>query len=266
MKQRIGQWLRAAGLMAAADRLRFRVAAWKMRGANETFVGAHPELRLPPPYFIYETFRLDYASYYESGREDAEWIAGEARPFLTLENIDVLDWGCGPGRVIRHMPSVLGSSNRYHASDYNEAYIRWCTENLSSIDFRKNDLMPPLPFEDASMNLVYSISIFTHLSKNAHDAWMAEMHRVLRPGGIFLTTTHGDATRVNLTQEELAQYDRSELVARAQVKEGHRMFAAYQPPAFMQCLIEGQFTVCKHEPGKQESWGISQDLWVLQKV
>lgn len=236
-----------------------------MRGANQAFVKAHPDLPLPPPYFIYETFRLDYRRYYESGREDADWIAAEARPFLALENMDVLDWGCGPGRVIRHMPAVLGKSNRYYGSDYNETYIRWCTENLTGVDFRRNDLMPPLPFSDASMDLVYGISIFTHLSLRAHEAWITEMHRVLRPGGLLLTTTHGDATMVNLTSHELETYKRGDLVERAQVKEGHRMYAAYQPPAFIQRLIDSRFEVRKHDPGKQESWGIGQDLWVLRR-
>lgn len=266
VKQQIGQWLRAIGLMAAADRLRYRLAKRAMAKRNELFLRQHEDLAFPPPYFIYETFRLDYERYFDSGREDAEWVADKARPFLTLQNIDVLDWGCGPGRIIRHMPAVLGGSSRCHGSDYNEAYIRWCAENLAGIDFRRNGLMPPLPFDAASMDLVYSISIFTHLSKNAHEAWMIEMHRVLRPGGLFLTTTHGDATMVNLTATELETYQRGELVERAQVKEGHRMYAAYQPPAFMRRLVEGRFEVCKHEPGKQENWGIGQDLWVLRRL
>ncbi len=266
MKQRIGSWLRKLGLMGPADRLRYRVAKSRMAEQNASFLRSHAGQAFPPPYFIYETFRLDFKRYYESGREDAEWIVEKARPFLKVENIDVLDWGCGPGRVIRHMPAVLGNGNRYYGSDYNEAYIRWCAENLAGIDFRRNELMPPLPFGDASMDLVYSVSIFTHLSEAAHRAWITDLHRVLRPGGLLLTTTHGNATMANLTPEELVVYNRGQLVERAQVKEGHRMYAAYQPLAFMRLLIEGRFYVCGHEPGKQESWGIGQDLWVLRKA
>ena len=252
--------------MAVADKLRYRWAKHKMARQNDSFLRNHPGLAFPPPYFIYETFRLDYRRYFESGREDAEWIAEKARPFLTLENIDVLDWGCGPGRVIRHMPDVLGPGCRCYGTDYNEAYVQWCAENLPGISFHRNGLMPPLPFGDVSMDLVYSISIFTHLSLPAHERWIAEFQRVLRPGGVLITTTHGDAAAVNLTPGELDTYRRGELVERAQVKEGHRMYAAYQPPAFMERLIADRFSVCRHEPGRRESWGIGQDLWVLRRL
>jgi len=252
--------------MGVADRMRYGLMRRRTNAKNRLFLRAHPDQAFPPHYFIYETFRLDYKRYFESGREDAAWIADKARPFVATGGLDVLDWGCGPGRVIRHMPAVMGETNRYYGSDYNEAYIRWCAQNLTGIRFRLNGLMPPLAFADASLDLVYSISIFTHLSERAHKAWVEEMHRVLRPGGLFITTTHGDATMANLTAAELETYRRGEIVERARVKEGHRMFVAYQPPAFMQQLIEGQFEVCNHEPGKRESWGIGQDLWVLRKA
>jgi len=33
----------------------------------------------------------------------------------------------------------------------------------------------------------------------------------------------------------------------------------------MRQMFEEKFTVLKHLPGKKESWGISQDKWILKK-
>jgi SAM-dependent methyltransferase len=161
---------------------------------------------------------------------------------------------------------VIGNGCNYFGTDYNRGYVDWCTKNLPGIQFKGNDLTPPLAFGSNTFDALYGISIFTHLSEEMHRAWFAELMRVLRPGGLAMLTTHGDATRVNLTPEEQTQYDRNELVVRGHVKEGHRMYAAYQPPAFMRQLATGQEAlVLEHIPGKREHWGIGQDVWVFQK-
>ncbi len=51
---------------------------------------------------------------------------------------------------------------------------------------------PPLPFEDASLALVYSISVFSHLDEHHQDQWLGELRRVLKPGGVALLSVHGE--------------------------------------------------------------------------
>jgi SAM-dependent methyltransferase len=48
-----------------------------------------------------------------------------------------------------------------------------------------------LPFGSSSFDLVYSLSIFTHFREEYAAAWLAELGRVLAPGGILIITTHG---------------------------------------------------------------------------
>lgn len=266
MKQQIASLLRKAGLIYITDYLRFAVMRRKNSSRNKAFLLQHSGQAFPPPYMIYETFRLDYERYFNSGRDTASWIKKEVSPFKSLNNIDILDWGCGPGRVIRHLPAVIGNDCRFWACDYNAAYVAWCDQHIPGVTFRQNQLLPPLPFADTSMDLAYGLSIFTHLSAAMHVAWVDELLRVLRPGGILFITTHGDITRRNLIPEELAVYDAGQLVTRANVKEGHRMYVAYHPPAFMHQLFAGKATILSHQPGKQESWGLQQDLWIVSKL
>jgi len=266
MKQQIAHILRKTGLIYLVDYARFAVMRLRNAARNKTFLQQHAEEAFPPPYMIYETFRLDYQRYFLSGRETAIWIIREVNALKDIRGWNILDWGCGPGRVIRHMRTTAGNDHHFFGCDYNPAYINWCAAHIPGVSFRKNELDPPLPYGDQSMNLIYGLSIFTHLSAAKHSEWIAELLRVLQPGGILFITTHGDITRENLIPEELEQYNRGELVTRANVKEGHRMYVAYHPPAFMQQLFKDKAKVLSHQPGQKQSWGLQQDLWIVEKL
>lgn len=45
--------------------------------------------------------------------------------------------------------------------------------------------------ESGDVDLVYSYSVFTHLPEPMINAWVAELARVLKPGGLLLTTILG---------------------------------------------------------------------------
>jgi predicted SAM-dependent methyltransferase len=57
--------------------------------------------------------------------------------------------------------------------------------------FHSNEPLPPLSFADGEFDLVYCVSVFTHLSAELGCQWLAELHRVLGPGGTLLVTVHG---------------------------------------------------------------------------
>jgi SAM-dependent methyltransferase len=88
----------------------------------------------------------------------------------------VLDFGCGSGRVSRH----LARRWEMYGCDIDAAAIRWSASNLSGT-FVTNGPRPPLPFPDGHFQAVLSISVFTHLDWDAQRAWAAEMGRI--PGG-----------------------------------------------------------------------------------
>jgi SAM-dependent methyltransferase len=103
----------------------------------------------------------------------------------------ILDFGCGSGRVLRHVMGRGGPETRYAGSDVDAEAVAWADTNLPEAIWRVNPYRPPLPFEEGEFDLVYSISIYTHFSEDLQLAWIAEMARVLRPGGIALLSVHG---------------------------------------------------------------------------
>jgi SAM-dependent methyltransferase len=102
----------------------------------------------------------------------------------------VLDFGCGCGRTLLWFREAAGGT-RFHGTDLDEEAIAWARENLPFASFGANGAMPPLEYPDGHFDLVYALSVFTHLSEEQQTLWMDELHRVLRPGGIALLTFLG---------------------------------------------------------------------------
>ncbi len=214
MKKLIKRFLRTFGLMFIADKLRFSWIRIRNFKDNAAFKRSYSDVILPPDYLMYESFQLDYSRYFINGKKTTEWLIDLVKPFHNLNQADVLDWGCGPGRLIRHLPELLKDAGSFTGTDYNEKTIQWCQDNLKGIDFAKNDLMPPLPFPEESFDLIYAISIFTHLSETAHEAWLQELLRVVKPKGIVFLTLHGEAFQDKLESAEKADFQQKKLVVR----------------------------------------------------
>ena len=60
---------------------------------------------------------------------------------------------------------------------------------------------PPLDFASGSFDLIWALSVFTHLTDNSLP-WLAELHRTLRPGGLLIASYMGRFNGWLLTDEE----------------------------------------------------------------
>lgn len=131
-------------------------------------------------------------NYWMSGFADYLKIAKIARKY----KIDIqryFDFGCASGRVIRHfcaqtdIPEIWGS-------DINARHVRWLTEHLPNrVKPIFNHCVPSLPVEDNYFDVVSAFSVFTHID-TFETAWIAEIRRILRPGGIAYLTVHNEDT------------------------------------------------------------------------
>jgi len=116
-------------------------------------------------------------------------IAGEAG-FAFGAGRRVLDFGCGAGPVLRAQAPRAGGAELW-GCDIDAACIDWCRRHLP-FRFFTNSTAPHLPVEDRSFDLVHAGSVFTHVALQA-DAWLLELARVLRPGGLLYATIHDRA-------------------------------------------------------------------------
>jgi len=118
----------------------------------------------------------------------------------------VLDFGCGCGRVLRWFEDQRGSC-KFYGTDINEAAIDWCSENLHFAKFSKNNPLPSLPYPNERFDLIYGISVFTHLNEDYQKAWLEELQRIIKPKGVLILTTHGDHwAYMDLLNEEYEKF------------------------------------------------------------
>jgi SAM-dependent methyltransferase len=156
--------------------------------------GAAQEELAPPAKLRWRVHgTLDRASYLAVGKLIAQNIQDlcetAGRDFSSFD--DVLDFGCGCGRVVQNFRSQPGSRTLY-ATDIDPDLVGWAERNLDGIRWSVNAHRPPLPFDADAFDLIYGISVFTHLDEDFQHVWLRELQRVARPGATLILTVHGE--------------------------------------------------------------------------
>jgi SAM-dependent methyltransferase len=263
-KRILSSILRKLGLLRLTDKIRFAFVFLSTTNARNQFKKRNPSINLPPDYYLYETYKLDYPSYFYKGRESAGQILSLLKNYKSLESLAILDWGCGPGRITRHLPSLLDPSCKIYGTDPNKKYVAWCQKNIPEIKFSANDWAPPMRNYDSNFfDFIYGISIFTHMSGNMHFLWQEEIMRILKPGGIFLFTTQGASFVEKLSKHELTLFHEGKIIEKSNTKEGHRTYSSFQPEAFIRSMFKNH-AILEHIPGKRSAG--QQDIWMIKKA
>ncbi len=188
------------GIIAAAKRFWYwQYRRWIRIGCSfadciDRFRPAPQDLPVPPALLRFRVAeRIGRDSFVTVGRAAAEnLITALAVAGRTLRPSDtVLDFGCGCGRTLVWLPARFPEA-RFFGTDTDRDAIAWCQRNLPNGAFVVNDSVPPMPFRDGSFDLVSSVSVFTHLNEEHQLLWLAELRRVLKPGGLAILTIHGE--------------------------------------------------------------------------
>ncbi|USQ96558.1 class I SAM-dependent methyltransferase [Caulobacter sp. RL271] len=98
-----------------------------------------------------------------------------------------LDFGCGWGRIGRFF---LRDFQAEHMAgvDIDPDMVAFCAGANLPGQFGTIVNGQPLPFADGQFRLVTAYSVFTHLPPHLFRAWLAELLRVLSPGGLLVFT------------------------------------------------------------------------------
>ncbi len=167
---------------------------WALRRAREltdpfAIRRASPGAPVPPRRLRARTGAPGVTEFVEGGRQAArELQASLDRPLSQFGS--VLDLGCGSARVLPHV-AALAPGARCAGCDVDANAIGWAARHHPELEWRVSRAEPPLPFEGRSFELVYSISVLSHLDEAAQDRWLEEVRRVLKPGGVALLSVHG---------------------------------------------------------------------------
>jgi len=254
VKRRVLRLLQRLGLVGPAFRAYELTVS--LRPARVRHVDGPP---LPPRRLMVRVAGTADADWFlRSGRAAFDAIAAHVPPD---ETVDVLDFGCGCGRVLRYWGDADGL---VAGSDRDVGAVDWCRQNLGFARVERNGLAPPLAFGEASFDLVYALSVFTHLTADLQTAWRDELARVLRPGGRLLVTTHGRSYVPRLEPDERARFDAGGLVVRWGDLPGSNLCSAYHPERYLRETFAHGFELVALEPEGARG-NPTQDLVVLRK-
>jgi SAM-dependent methyltransferase len=255
-----------------------------MQGVRDRITGVadtYAPFKLPPPRLRYRVHvSVDPDSFVNVARVDAGMIVAAAErhgcPLAACER--VLDWGCGPGKVLQgiHLHHLKGNAPaarpKLHGTDLSPGSIRWATRNLPFATFSVNDPMPPLPFAPESFDLIYGISVFSHLDQRLEGLWLNELHRLVRPTGLVIVTVRGSYASdmaIASDSDEGKRLEQVGIVFRPPPATDYRKEGlpdcygnTYHTKEYITKAYSRQFTILEHtERGLRGS----QDLLVLRK-
>jgi SAM-dependent methyltransferase len=223
-------------------------------------------LPIPPRELNYLVTNVrDVLWYVEGGKRGFQSISmALERNGVQLKDLSaVLDFGCGSGRVIRYWRNLPA---KVYGVDYNPRMIEWCRAKLKFAHFQTNRLEPPLGYPVQSFDLIYALSVFTHLDEKNQHSWIQELTRVLKPGGYLLITTHGPCpfylgTLGKKEREKLAEGD---LVVVSQGAVGSNSYAAYHSENYVRTKLARGLTVVDFLSGG--AFGNPfQDIYLLKR-
>ena len=141
----------------------------------------------------------------------------------------------------------------------------WAKKNISGVSFDLNMLNPPLTYDNGVFDLIYAISVFTHLSEQNALNWIDELHRVLKPNGILLITTTGELNyQTELLDHERKVYESKGVVVRDQYPEGKKMYLTNHNPAYVRSTLLRKFKILEHVPNGFPM--MKQELWIVRKL
>ena len=115
----------------------------------------------------------------------------------------ILDFGCGCARVLRWFHDVPEHCHLY-GTDIDGKAISWCQKNIRFATFCKNEPFPPLLYPAGTFDLVFAMSVFTHLDEDYQFAWLKELQRVTKPNAVLILTTLGAFAQSKLPAEDIA--------------------------------------------------------------
>jgi SAM-dependent methyltransferase len=124
------------------------------------------------------------------GRDCRDQILGMLPEGWSLSGRRALDFGCGAGRTLRHFLDQADDAELW-GSEIDQPSVEWVRQTLSPpVHVVLSGELPPLPDSEEHFDLIWAISVFTHLT-DSWSRWLLELHRLLADDGLLIVTTMG---------------------------------------------------------------------------
>ena len=175
----------------------------------------------------------------------------------------VLEFASGHGRFTRHLVKALGHE-RVTVSDVVPGAVAFSTAQFGVRGFVSTSEPAALAWP-GRYDLVFVLSLFSHLPRATWAAWLRRLWDAVAPGGVLVFTTHGDfaAQRAGVTLDEQGFHfvGASESTAIDAQEYG----TAFTSPGFVQTQIEALVPAPARWSVEPAWFWAHQDAFVLQR-
>ena len=161
-----------------------------MRGFDRVREGLGADFGDPPPPSVLAQYGLEDPAQYKrvGGKEARSIIDALAHADRSLpDTARVLDFGCGAAGAMSALHEMYPKAKIY-GCDIKGDVIGWVERNRPQLTVSVTEPMPPLPDDYADFDLVYAISVWTHMPPEVCMAWLRHMHERLNPSGALVMT------------------------------------------------------------------------------
>ncbi len=203
---------------------------------------------------------------------------------------NVLDIGCGIGRIAIPLTKLINEKGSYNGIDIVKEGITWCRQKISTrypnFEFTHVDLKNDLynltteqsasdftfPYPDNTFDFIILTSVFTHMQPREVEQYLNEISRVMSPGGTcfvtFFIITPVSKSFLDQSQNPFFAYDHGDYYLHDnKVKDANIAFKL----SFIETLLsKAGLQVRKFHPGwwagRDKSTQVDfQDVLILEK-
>jgi SAM-dependent methyltransferase len=137
-------------------------------------------------------------------RIKVDLLLSAAARFVDIEQSTVLDVGCGTGSLAT---LIAGKVQRLVGVDVSAPSIAEASKRLPACEFHTYD-GDSLPLENDSMDLVFTSCVMHHVPPQDWMKFIAEMNRVVRPGGLVAIIEHNPWNPLTRVAVSSCEFDR----------------------------------------------------------
>ena len=133
--------------------------------------------------------------YYVSGKKNTAVFWSLVKKFSPslIEGKKVMDYGCGHGRMTRHMRNFF-QPTALVAADVLPDGVDFCAKEFDTVPFVISN-ENPISQMDETIDIIIAVSVFSHLPRASFEANMGGLSKVLSKDGLLMFTANGEQWR-----------------------------------------------------------------------
>ena len=196
-----------------------------------------------------------FAKDYEDVLDRATQIGGEESGYFASYKVDIvhdriggdgqdlriLDFGCGVGQSIPYLAGRFPKAEILGTDVSSQSIAVAEARHGPLAHFTPYEDGDPLPYADASVDVAFTACVFHHIPQAEHAAVLAEVRRVLKPGGTVFVFEHNPLNPLTMKAVNDCPFDENAVLIRAPELRRRLEHAGFEEVRARFCLfVPGQ--------------------------